>query len=199
LRRVLESCETVEITGECIDLRTGLPLPNIRLTGGRPANEVAFTNAQGRFSIHAATKSNSGSETFLNFSHPYYVDFTVAVVVPDKLRFVDPENAVVEYSPRGRGAWWRASMRPYVPARGQVVHRDGSLVAGTTLETVNGTHEFVAVPRSVDVDGEGRFETDFFPLGRLTISVGAVRGVTGTIEGSCWRGEETYVLRVVVP
>jgi hypothetical protein len=195
----IEPCDTVEITGECLDLRTGLPLPNIRLTGSRPMNEAAFTDAQGRFTIHAATTGTWGGQNYLKFSHPFYVDFAVPVVVQDQSQFVDPENAIVEYSPRGRGAWWRASMRPLVRARGLVVRKDGSAVTGTFLELIGMGHTFLAVPRNVDVDAEGRFETDYFPWGRTTISVGGVRGASATIDESCWRGDEPFVLRVLAP
>lgn len=195
----VEPCETVEITGECVDLRTGLPLPNIRLTGSFPTNEAAFTNAQGRFTIHVATKSQAGNETYLSFSHPYYVNFAVPVVIGDRTQFVEPESAIVECSRRGSGAWWRASMRPLVRARGLVVRKDGSPVSETFLELFSGSQPFLAVPRNADVDAEGRFEADYFPWGRTTVSVGGVRGTSAIIDESCWHGDEPFNLRVIVP
>ncbi|MCC6151398.1 MAG: hypothetical protein IT461_14200 [Planctomycetes bacterium] len=193
----LEPCETLELSGECLDARTGMPVPNIRVTGSYAMNEVAFTNAQGHFTIHARPTKN-GAEAYLKFGHPFYVGFDVPVIVPaDRREFCDPQIANVSFSPRGSGGWWRASMRPLVRVNGQIVNEDRSVPRYRSLGIFGRPMSgFQTCPGYVDIAEDGTFSADFFPWGRGIVWVD---GRESRIDESCWRGDEPYVLRVVAP
>jgi len=198
--------ETTEVAGRVLDLRTGRPVAGARIEFPSPPT-LAFSDADGRFSMHLASDKWNGrvQGNDLSVSRAYYAG--IRIPMPE-IRSVHAEFGALQVDQKSELLTEViVSMRPLVNVDGVLLPTTVKLGqdAGLDLFCSFGFADSAPFPysrqRRTAVDATGKFSSRLFPWGRTLVGFKQGEGQAAvqkvfTIDEACWKGEESFRLEL---